>query len=260
METRYHGANTIASHIRFAQERDSNKDGLMSIWTELGKFLSGLATEGFSAVIEAVRTVFEGNPETRRQVAFSVAMIALSAKMAKADGVVTEEEVCAFRQIFHIPEKEFENVSRLYNLARQDVAGFESYARKVKNLFPDDQRTLEDVMNGLFHIAKADGLYHQDEMVFMDQVANTFGIAGRDYERIRLRHMEPEGGNPYVLLEADPVWDDGRLKKHYRKLVAENHPDRFMARGLPPEFIAIANGRMAEINKAWHAVSVERGF
>ncbi|MEM9331807.1 MAG: DnaJ family molecular chaperone [Pseudomonadota bacterium] len=232
----------------------------MSVWTQLSEFLSEIASDAFSSVVEAVRTVFEGDPETRKQVGFSVAMIALSAKMAKADGVVTVDEVRAFQQIFDIPEKEFNNVSRLYNIAKQDVAGFHSYASKVRNLFPDEKDILEDVMDGLFHIAKADGLFHEKEMAFMDDVADIFGIEGKEYERLRLRHMEPEDGDPYVLLEADPSWESDTLKTHYRKLVSENHPDRMIARGVPAEFIAISNERLAQINKAWGRIKLERGL
>ncbi|MEM7069262.1 MAG: DnaJ family molecular chaperone [Pseudomonadota bacterium] len=230
----------------------------MSIWSQISEFLTDVANDAFSGVVEAVRTVFEGDPETRRQVGFSVAMIALSAKMAKADGVVTQDEVKAFQQIFDIPQKEFNNVSKLYNLAKQDVAGFHSYASKIKRLFSREPEILEDVMDGLFHIAKADGLYHENEMSFMDDIADIFEITGRDYERIRLRHMEPEDGNPYVLLEADPQWGDVALKKHYHKLIAENHPDKMIARGVPEEFLAIANERVAKINKAWDRIKLER--
>jgi len=232
----------------------------MSIWTRLGDFLSTVASDAFASVVEAVRTVFEGDPETRRQVGFSVAMIALSAKMAKADGIVTEDEIHAFQEIFHIPENEFNHVSKLYNLAKQDVAGYHAYAERVKRLFPEDPAILEDVMNGLFHIAKADGLYHENEMIFMDDVAEIFEIDERHYERIRLRHMEPKNGDPYVFLDADRSWDDDRLKAHYRKLISENHPDTFIARGLPPEFVAIANERLAQINNAWATVKLERGL
>jgi len=230
----------------------------MSIWSQLSEFLSTVASEAFSGIVEAVRTTFEGDPETRRQVGFSVAMIALSAKLAKADGVVTDDEVRAFQQIFEIPQKEFNNVSRLYNLAKQDVAGFHSYAAKIRSLFSSEPEILEDVMDGLFHIAKADGLYHENEMAFMDDVAGIFNIVGRDYERIRVRHMEPEDGDPYILLEADAGWDNDRLKKHYRKLISENHPDRMIARGVPAEFVAISTGRVAQINKAWDRIKLER--
>ena len=230
----------------------------MSIWSQIGEFLSNITSDAVSGVIEAVRTVFEGDPETRRQVGFSVAMIALSAKLAKADGVVTADEVRAFQQIFDIPQKEFNNVSRLYNLAKQDVAGFHSYANKIRSLFEREKEILEDVMDGLFHIAKADGLYHENEMAFMDDVAEIFEINGRDYDRIRLRHMEPEDGNPYILLDASPDWADDKLKKHYHELIKENHPDRMIARGVPEEFLAIANERVAKINKAWDRIKLER--
>lgn len=232
----------------------------MSIWTQLGEFLSGLAVDAFSSVVEAVRTVFEGDPETRRQVGFSVAMIALSAKMAKADGIVTDDEIKAFQQIFDIPSDEFNHVSKLYNLAKQDVAGYHAYAKRVVRLFPEDPVILEDVMNGLFHIAKADGLVHENEMLFMDEIAEIFDIKGQEYERIRLRHLEPEDGNPYILLDAAQSWDDNRLKSHYRNLIKENHPDRFIARGLPPEFVAIANERLSQINNAWSSIKLERGL
>lgn len=232
----------------------------MSVWTRLGEFLSRVSDEAVSSVIEAVRTVFEGDPETRRQVGFSVAMIALSAKMAKADGIVTENEVAAFREIFDIPSAEAKNVAKLYNLAKQDVAGYIAYAQKIRKLFPENPAILEDVMDGLFHIAKADGLFHENEMSFLEDVAETFHITGRDYERIRMRHIQPEDGDPYILLEADRNWDTKQLKSHYRKLVSENHPDRLIARGVPAEFLAIATNRLATINKAWDLVKLEKGI
>jgi len=230
----------------------------MSIWTDLSSFLSKLASETMTGVIEAVRTVFEGDSQTRRQVGFSVAMIALSAKMAKADGYVSPEEIAAFQEIFHVPDGELNNVNRLYNLARTDTAGFEAYAQKVRGLFPDDPAILEDVLNGLFHIAKADGVYHQGEAEFLDTVATIFGLSSGEWRRLKLRHLEPDDGDPYVLLEASPEWTDERLKSHYRDLVKKNHPDRQIARGVPEEFVDMANARLAEINRAWDVVSQER--
>ena len=112
----------------------------MSIWSRIGEFVSRLSTSGFgvSDVVEAVRTFFAGDPELRRKVAFSIAMIALSAKMAKADGIVTQDEVRAFQQIFAIPADEARNVARLYDLAQQDIAGFEQYAEKMARLTGND--------------------------------------------------------------------------------------------------------------------------
>jgi DnaJ like chaperone protein len=232
----------------------------MTVWSRISDFVSSATVDAFSAVVERVRTVFEGDPHTRKQVAFSIALIALSAKMAKADGVVTKVEVDAFRDIFAIPAPEAANVGRLYNLAKQDIAGFGAYARRIRDLFPGDDAILIDVMDGLFHIAKSDGMVHEKEMEFIDRVAHVFGIEGPAYDRIRLRHLHPEEGNPYQIMGASPEWDNDTLKSFYRRLVQENHPDRLVARGVPEEFVALANGRLAVINTAWASIRRERGI
>jgi len=234
----------------------------MSIWADIGRFLASVATDAVSTVIEAVRTIFEGNAETRKRVGFSVALIALFAKMAKADGVVSEAEVEAFRDVFSVPEEEFDNVARLYNLAKQDVAGYHAYAAQVRALFPGDDPTdvdvLHDVLDALFHIAKADGLIHENELLFLEDIAVEFGFTPEAFERIKLRHLESEGCDPYVVLGADRSWDYERLKRQYYKRVMECHPDKLIARGVPREFVVIANDRLAAVNAAWEMVQSAR--
>lgn len=229
----------------------------MSIWSRLGEILTSAVSQGFSAVVEAARTFFEGDPITRKQVAFSIAIVALSAKAAKADGIVTDDEIAAFHELFEVPPEETRNVNRLYNLAMQDVAGFEHYAAQVKRLFPDDDDILRDVLNALFYIAKADGVIHELELRFIEVVAEIFGLQGRTFEQIKLRNVVPEEGDPYFILGANRDWDYGELKKHYRKLVSENHPDKMVSRGVPQEFLKIANDRLAEINFAWGQIEKE---
>ncbi|MBL1406652.1 MAG: molecular chaperone DjiA [Rhizobiales bacterium] len=232
----------------------------MSIWSRLGEILSSAVSQGFSAVVEAARTFFEGDPITRKQVAFSIAIVALSAKAAKADGIVTDDEIAAFHELFEVPPEEMRNVNRLYNLAMQDVAGFEHYAAQVKRLFPDDDDILRDVLNALFYIAKADGVIHELELQFIEVVAEIFGISGRTFEQIKLRNVVPEEGDPYCILGANREWDFAQLKKHYRKLVSENHPDKMVSRGVPQEFLKIANDRLAEINFAWDQIEKEHSL
>lgn len=230
----------------------------MSIWSDLSEYISSLASGAYTSVVEGVRTFVAGNEETRRRVAFSVAIIALSAKMAKADGVVTADEVDAFQEFFQVPEDELSNVSRLYNLAKQDIAGFDTYARQVKRLFPGDDASdddiLNDVLDALFHIAKADGVIHENESLFLEEVAILFGFDERDFERIQLRHVTPDGQNPYAVLEADPTWPYEQLKQHYRQRIAESHPDKLIARGVPEEFVSIATDRVAALNAAWEII------
>ena len=233
----------------------------MSFWEKLLSAVADAASNALSAVVETIRTVFEGDPETRRKVAFSVAVIALSAKMAKADGVVTESEVAAFRHIFDFPDSEARNVARLYNLARQDVAGYEAYAEKLAGLCSTcaaNCPVLEDVIDGLFHIGKADGALQEKEMAFIARVAEIFGISEAHFERITARHVFVEGRDPYIVLGVNRSDDFATIRRHYRGLVSEHHPDRLIARGVPEEFHTIANDRMATLNAAYAAIEKER--
>jgi DnaJ like chaperone protein len=208
----------------------------------------GAAVSGLRAVLASL-----ADSEVRREAAFAIAMIALSAKMAKADGVVSRSEVDAFCRLFTIPPGEERNVGRVYNLAKQDVAGFDAYARDIARLLADDPQMLEAVLDGLFDIARADGAVHERELVYLTEVALIFGFDQTAFERIRSRHVI-DTADPYLVLEADRSWDYERLRRHYRKLVQENHPDRLMAHGVPEEFIRIANDRLAAINAAWDRI------
>ncbi|MBO6716853.1 MAG: DnaJ family molecular chaperone [Rhizobiaceae bacterium] len=235
----------------------------MSIWTNIGALASRMPVPSLTAMVETLRSYFGVDPELRRQVAFSVAMIALSAKMAKADGVVTDAEVGAFRQIFQIPADEERNVARLYNLARQDVAGFESYAQQMANLCGSggpNCMMLEDILDGLFHIAKSDGLIHEHELGYLRRVAEIFEIEESHFEQILARHAVGGEGNPFRVLGVSPDASRDEVTSRYRQLAAENHPDRLMGRGFPAEFIRIANDRMAAINAAYAAIEASWRF
>ena len=211
----------------------------------------------FEAVLEAIRSLFGGDAETRRSVAFGVAIIALSAKMAKADGIVSQQEVAAFQQILEIPPGEMRNVFRLYDLAKQDIAGFEAYATRLTGLCADPDgecRLLSDVLDGLFHIAKADGVVHERELAFLAAVAQIFGLSEQRFSRIRNRHiLGPQ--NPYAVLGLDADAPPAETRARYLSLVRENHPDRLAARGVPDEFMFIATERMKAINNAYSEIA-----
>ena len=235
-----------------------------SLWERLLGAMGDAAGNALGRVIEVIRTTFEGDPETRRQVSFSVAIIALSAKMAKADGIVSEAEVKAFQQIFDFPDEEARNVARLYNLARQDVAGYEAYATKLAGLCsPGAGKAancpmLENVVDGLFHIAKADGLVHEAELAFLFRIAEIFRIDEGHFRRIMARHVLLDGRDPYLVLGVSPEDDFAKIRKQYRSLVSEHHPDRLIARGVPASLHAAANERMAALNAAYAAIEKER--
>lgn len=235
----------------------------MSIWSRLGELASRLsvsAVAGISDIMEAIRTSFAGDPELRRKVAFSIAMIALSAKMAKADGIVTQDEFRAFQEIFSVPPDQQRNVTRLYQIAMGDTAGYEAYAERMAGLCGSGRRDcqmLEDILDGLFHIAKADGYVHEKEVGFLRRISEIFDISESHFQAILARHAVLEHADPYAVLGIERGAPFAAVKRRYRSLVAEHHPDKLVARGVPEEFVAIANDRIAAINSAY--ATIERG-
>jgi len=222
----------------------------MSIWTLIAEKLAAIG-ESVGAFLKDVAARRATPPE--RSVAFSIGMIALSAKMAKADGVVNEVEIAAFKQVFHVPDRELSAVARVFNLAKKDVAGFEFYARQMARMFEARSAVLEDVLDGLFHIAKADGAFHPAEHGFLEQVATAFGFTPADFARIRARHVVV-ADDPYLILGVDHGADVETIKARYRALVRENHPDRHIAAGVPQEMIELATERLQKINEAYDRI------
>ena len=192
----------------------------------------------------------------RTEFIFTAGLIALAAKMAKADGVVLGAEVAAFEAICDIPAEERENVARLFDLAKQSVAGFEGYADQLGRYFSHAPDVLEDVLDGLFHIAKADRALHGAELTYLRAVAERFGLAER-FPSILARHVEPADDSPHAILGTHPGMDAGAIRRRYRVLVAQNHPDRLVAEGVPASFLRIANDRLAAINVAYRTLQSE---
>ncbi|MGC1503008.1 MAG: molecular chaperone DjiA [Sulfitobacter sp.] len=222
----------------------------MSIWLRISEALSALTSgEGLGAVFDRLRSP----PE--RSVAFTIAVIALGAKMAKADGLVTRDEVMAFREVFQISEGDTEGAARVFNLARQDVAGFDDYARRIANMFQDQPEMLCDLMEGLFHIAMADGMYHPNEDAFLEDVARIFGISDTRFAALKARFVPDTLPLPHTVLGIAPDATPAQARAAWRQLVRDNHPDALVARGLPQEAVRMAEKRMIDINRAWATLS-----
>jgi DnaJ like chaperone protein len=227
----------------------------MSIWTRISEALSALASGApLSEVFDRLRMP----PE--RSVAFTIAVIALGAKMAKADGQVTRDEVAAFREVFHIRPEDEKSAARIFNMARTDVAGFEGYAQRIARMFGADNPALEDLLEGLFHIAAADGRYHPNEDIFLRRVWEIFGLSERVYRSLRSRYSPDGARDPYEVLGLDPDAADDEIRARRRQLARDAHPDRLIARGVPEEAIKLATARLAAINDAYAEIAEERGL
>lgn len=220
----------------------------MSVWQRI--------SDTFQDVGGSVSGYFARETPPERSVAFTIGMIALGAKMAKADGVVTRDEVKAFGEVFQVPEKDRAAVERVFNLAKQDIAGFESYAQQVAGLFVPGSQMLENVLDGLFHISKADGAVHEDELAFLERVAELFGFDTSAFARVRARHVLL-ANDPYEVLGITRGISLDDAKKAHRKLVRALHPDKHIADGMPEELVMITTERLARINEAFDRIKKE---
>lgn len=238
----------------------------MTIWHTLGSYAG--TVPGLGTLLGAIQRL-GGNdqeigdrddaPSPTESIKFTIAIIALSAKLARSDGAVTIDEVEMFRRIMSVSQEEETNVRRLFDLAKQDVAGFESYAQQIGKLLEDDTVLRREVVDGLFAIAAADGVLHEREDVYLRTVAGLIGVTPASYEHLRgLYFAVPMG--PYDTLGLTPDATDAEIKARHRSLVKEHHPDRLAGLGCCPTFIAKAEERLASVNAAFDVIARERGF
>jgi DnaJ like chaperone protein len=232
----------------------------MTVWQKISGLASAVGDAGGGFLGELARVFgVDRSVEPQNDIAFTIAVIALSAKMARVDGIVSPLEVQAFKQVFQTRPEEERNVKRVFNLAKQDVAGYETYADEIANLLKDNKKLLQDVLEGLMYVAAVDGALHADEDALLADVARRFGFSPSEFRFFRARFVV-DHGNPYDALRLTPQATDEEIRRQYRKLVADNHPDKLMGRGVPAEFVEIATRKLAAINAAYDVIAKERGL
>ncbi|OYX79063.1 MAG: hypothetical protein B7Y82_02610 [Sphingomonadales bacterium 32-65-25] len=236
----------------------------MSIWatlagTALGLVIGGplgaLAGAAAGGAVDAMRA--RATTPERRRVAFSIAAIALAAKMASADGNASAAEFATFQRLFHVDPAEAGNARRFYDLAKGSMAGFQAYAIQAADLLGQGSATLEDLLDALWMIAAVDG-FHEAELAFLGEVATILGFDEAAQARIRRRHLAPAADDPWAVLGVEPGADAAALRAAYHALVKRYHPDRALAEGVPSEFIRVSELRMADINAAYDRLTGRR--
>jgi DnaJ like chaperone protein len=254
-------ATTLAP-VPFNSPANADK-GLSMPWKNIAQAI-GIETEGAS-MREALSQWWDRFTRDRaarrtpgyRTVAFTIAVTTLAAKMAKADGVALPVEERAFAHVFNIPPEETANFGRLFDLAAQDVAGYDIYAGKIARLLADEPDMLRALLECLFHVAAADGVLHPDEDTFLSVVAEKFGLTRGEFLSIRAGFIN-DPCSPYTILGVHPGISDADLKLRHRALVREHHPDKLAAAGVPRELRCAANRRLASINAAYDEILADR--
>ncbi len=230
----------------------------MRIWD---KIVEGMNSLGIAELLGlSSPPADDGGHPGLREIGFTIGVIALGAKMARVDGEVSEAEIDAFRAFFQVPAGEEANVQRFFDLAKRDAGGFETYARQVAALFPDAPEILENVIEGLFSIAQADGQIDAAEADYLAKVARLFGLESSRFERAKAAALGVVECEPCVVLGIDPLATDEQIREAWLRQVRANHPDRLMAQGLPEEAIAVANRKLALINDAYDRLRRQRGL
>jgi len=231
----------------------------------IGKILSAAADQLWSGPFGPLLTALVGEQRRARalatdeedpslSVAFTIGVIALAAKMAKADGTVTADEIRAFRDVFRFEAEDEVDVGRAFDRARQSTEGYEIYAKQLADMFKDRQHVLEELLSCLFHIAHADNEIHPGELEFLATVAEIFGFSPQEFERLQMVELSGSDCDPYLILGLSCNAPFADVKTAYRELVREVHPDRLVSQGLPEERIAAAEQRLVVINSAYEQI------
>jgi DnaJ like chaperone protein len=208
--------------------------------------------------------IFADPAETRR-IAFATALIVLGAKLCKADGRVTHDEIRAFKRVFPIDDDEVGDVARIFNQAKVSARGFEPYARQIAALFGHDPVLLGEVLTGLFEVARVDRAIAPAEVEFLRRVATIFGFSPAAFEQLHARFAAAArdltgADDAYAVLGLSRQAGDQEIRQTYRKLVREHHPDRLVAKGMPAEMVEQANRTLAAINAAYDRIAKERNL
>ena len=227
-------------------------NGVMSVWSRIVE----LAARAFDPEADPPEFSEECAPRPN-DVGFTAAVIGLAAKMAKADGEATEAELRAAAQVFRPPPGEEAHFRHAFSIAKQTVLGFDSYAKQIGRKYRARPCLLEDVLDGLFHIAMADGVVGDAELRYLSEVAAHFGFSEMEFRRIKATNLGPAVGDPYAILGLLPGATMEEVRHAWRRAAAENHPDRMTQRGAPPEFVAIARDKTAAINAAYAKIREE---
>lgn len=224
--------------------------GIMGFWRNIAKRAAGRMD---AAECETCPPGLPGEDP-----AFSTAVTALGAKLARADGRADGIEYDTFAEVF-TPETGSEGaVHRLFDLARQTTHGYESYARRLAKRYRNCPQLLEDVVDGLFHIAGSDGTVTDGELEYLRRVSELFGLSALQFRRVKATHLGLGPEDPYAVLDVAPDASDETVRAAWRRALSEAHPDRVIGRGLPEEYVEVAHAKSAAINAAYDAVQRER--
>lgn len=199
------------------------------------------------------------------QANYFVALFSMLGKMAKADGVVSQEEVKAVDDIIintmRLGSEQRKFAIKIFNEAKESAYTFESFANNFYQMNASQPNMLFTMLNMLFEVAEADGKLHPGEEELLLKAKNIFRISDADYENLKTRHFpHATAEKHYAVLNCTPNSSNAEIKSSYRKLVQEFHPDKIANKGFPDEFRDYAKEKFQEIQDAYDYLKASRNF
>ena len=185
---------------------------------------------------------------------FALSLIVLSAKLSKADGQVSREELIAVKDKLKIPDSELDQVGKIFNKAKEESTGYEPYARQIAEVYKGNLNIMEEVINTLFYIAESDGNVSDKELEMIEDIARIFGLNDIQINGIKESRKSSDKLNPYIVLESKPDDSLDTIRKRYLKLSKEHHPDLLMSKGVPQEVLDESKAKMRAVNSAWSQI------
>ena len=199
----------------------------------------------------------------KSQLAFFVAAFSMLAKLAKADGQISEKEIDSIRGFMvtdlNLDAKSQNVAIRIFNAALQSPEPFSGFAVQFYNQFQSQPQILELMIDILLRVSVADGQMSQREENYILEAVNIFQCNPENYQRLKSKYVD-NFQKYYATLNSEKNDSNELIKKQYRKLVFEYHPDKIASKGLPEEFTKFANDKFREIQEAYDMVRKERGM
>ena len=235
----------------------------MSIW---GNLVGGFIGFSFAGPIGAlIGSIIGGKISSARragfqqsfaqsQQIFAISLVILTAKLAKADGQVSKEELIAIKEKLKVPDHEIDQVGKIFNKAKEDSLGYEPYAKQIAQIYQNNPAVLDEVINILFYIAEADGKVSNSELAMIKNIAQIFNLTDIQFEGIKESRKGSDKLNPYIVLGCTSNDDFATIRKKYLQLSKEHHPDALISKGVPKEVIEESKKKMRAINSAFDKI------
>jgi DnaJ like chaperone protein len=235
----------------------------MSIWGNLiGGYLGFSIAGPIGALIGSIiggkisrarQARFQQGSRQYQQI-FAVSLVILTAKLAKADGHVSKEELIAIKEKLKVPDHEIDQVGKIFNKAKEDSLGYEPYAKQIGQIYKNNPAVLDEVINILFYIAEADGKISNSELSMIRNIASIFGLSDTQFKGIKESRKGSDKLNPYIVLGCSSKDNFATIRKRYIQLSKQHHPDALVMKGVPKEVIEESKKKMRAINSAFEKI------